>query len=48
MSHAAPDPPQRQCPLCSTYIQRTVAGILADGMRAHYRVVHPGQPAPRG
>lgn len=38
----------RQCPLCCAYVQRTQTGNLADGMRAHYRVVHPGEAVPRG
>lgn len=35
--------PVAQCtnPGCPTSIQRTVAGTLADGVRAHYRTVHP-------
>lgn len=30
-----------QCTSCPTQIQRTADGDLADGVRAHYRTVHP-------
>lgn len=36
----------RDCPLCGTTIQRTQGGTLADGMREHYNVVHPGEAIP--
>ncbi len=36
-----------KCPLCPVLVQRTPDGTLADGMRAHFHVVHPGQAVPR-
>ena len=32
------------CPLCLCPIQRTEAGTVDDGMRAHFTYVHPDQP----
>jgi hypothetical protein len=29
------------CDTCGNRLQRTHAGTLRDGIRAHYRVVHP-------
>ena len=37
-----------KCPLCTVLVQRTPDGALADGMRAHYTVVHPGKTVLRG
>lgn len=38
----------RICPECKATIQRTMDGTIAEGMSAHYRVVHPGVPVPIG
>lgn len=32
-----------KCVLCSVDLQRTVEGSLADGVRAHYKTVHPAR-----
>jgi hypothetical protein len=32
----------RQCPLCGTWVQATIAGTVADGMNAHRKTVHGG------
>lgn len=34
------------CPECSCPIQRTPHGTQADGMAAHYALVHPGVAVP--
>lgn len=30
-----------KCVLCPTWLQRSVNGSITDGVRQHYRVVHP-------
>ena len=39
---------QARCPLCPAHVQRTPDGTVADGMRLHYRTVHPGEEVPSG
>lgn len=45
-----PDRPREpgvvQCPLCGCPVQRTAQGNLADGLRAHFKTVHPGRVVP--
>lgn len=36
----------RDCPECGTPIQRIGDGDVLDGLRAHYRVVHPQAKLP--
>lgn len=32
-----------RCALCGVWVQRTSTGDIRDGVRAHYRTVHPGR-----
>lgn len=34
------------CPLCRCPVQRTPRGSLHDGLRSHYKTVHPGKAVP--
>lgn len=35
-----------KCAACGVELQRTSSGDLADGVRAHYRTVHPERKIP--
>ena len=34
------------CPLCVVQVQRMPSGTLQDGLTAHFKTCHPGQPVP--
>lgn len=34
---------EAKCLACAVVLQRTPTGSLADGVRAHYKTVHPGR-----
>lgn len=34
------------CPACGCPVQRTAQGNLVDGLRAHYKTVHPDKVVP--